>query len=45
MPMHGYIKSTGQGRYVFLVQIKWKDNWPYVDGGVLPKTAEAPYFK
>ena len=46
MPMHGYPKAdAGKGRCVYLVQIKWKDNWPYVEGGVLPQTAEAPYFK
>lgn len=45
MPMHGYLRQNdSKGRCVFLVQIKWKDGWPYVDGGVLPKTAEAPYF-
>ena len=46
MPMHGYLRAdAGKGRCVFLVQIKWKKNWPYVDGQVLPRQAKAPYFK
>lgn len=28
---HGYVKSSGQGRYLMLSQVKWTaDGWPYV---------------
>lgn len=43
---HGYLKENpSQGRVVFLDQVKWKDGWPYVEGGVPSSTATSPYFK
>lgn len=46
MLYHGYLRQEAdKGRMVFLSQVKWKDGWPYFDGGVVAKTAVAPYFK
>ena len=43
---HGYLrKQPEKRRMVFMSQVKWKDGWPYVDGGVPAKEAPAPYFK
>lgn len=43
---HGYLrKEPEKRRMVFMSQVKWKDGWPYIDGGVPAKEAPAPYFK
>lgn len=43
---HGYLRDEAKkGRCVFMSEVKWKGGWPYVDGGVPAREAEAPYFK
>ena len=43
---HGYLrKQPEKRRMVFMSQVKWKDGWPYIDGGVPAKEAPAPYFR
>jgi len=46
MLYHGYLRSAlEKQRLVWLDQVKWKDDWPYVENNGPSKTSEAPYFK
>lgn len=43
---HGYVRSTGDGRYLMLSQIKWdSDGWPYVSGSSPEEISQIPYIK
>lgn len=43
---HGYLKpQPALGRVLWLDQVKWRDDWPYVDGGSPSRSSKAPYFK
>ena len=37
-------ENVKSGRVLMLDQIKWKDNWPYVDGNMPSYTAKKPVF-
>ena len=46
MLYHGYLRSKLElQRVVWLDQIKWKDDLPYVENNSPSKTSKAPYFK
>lgn len=45
MLYHGYPKTDPDaGRVTWLSQIKWKDGWPYIDGGTPQKENPRPTF-
>jgi beta-xylosidase len=41
---HAVDKQNPKGRVLMLDQIRWKDDWPVVNGGVPSLEAEAPVF-
>ena len=46
MLYHGYLRSKLElQRVVWLDQIKWKDDLPYIENNSPSKTSKAPYFK
>ena len=47
MTYHGYMRSDpDRGRVVWLDEVKWKANWPYIDGnGASSEALEAPTVK
>lgn len=46
MLYHGYLRDNPtKGRQVWLDQIKWKDDWPYIENSIPSQTSKAPYFK
>lgn len=43
---HGYLRSElEKQRMVWLDQVKWKDDWPYMESSCPSPSATAPYFK
>ena len=43
---HGYLKANpGINRVVWLDQVKWLNDWPYIEGGSPSRQSKAPYFK
>lgn len=43
---HGYLRADdSKGRVVWLDQVKWSDDWPYIENGSPSTSSKAPYFK
>ena len=46
MLYHGYLRSSLENqRVLWLDQVKWKDDWPYLESDCPSATSSTPYFK
>lgn len=42
---HAVSVDNTKGRVLMMDQVRWEDNWPYVEGGTPSLEAEKPYFE